>query len=83
MYVALGALRSIEAHAVRAEERDPRLERDRGDLGLHPRGGLATLDHAAARDDHGGNAGCGRVARRRRRAQRVQRHDDDVRHLWQ
>ena len=51
-----------DAHAVRADQRDPVLARDPRDLGLHRGGRLATLDHAAARDDHRRDAGRGGVA---------------------
>ena len=51
MYVALGTVRSTMPMQFGPEERDARLARDLGDLGLHPRRRLAALDDAAARDD--------------------------------
>ena len=66
-----------DAHAVRAEERDPVAA---GDL-ARPRAcirrrRLAALDDAAAGDDHRRHAGRGRVRDDRGRAQRVDRDQD-------
>ena len=86
--VDVGRARRVQvddAHAVRAEERRcPASSGDLGDLGLHPRRRLAALDDAAARDDHRGHAGRGRLAHDRRGARSgFTRDDDDVGHLGQ
>ena len=56
---------------------------DLGDLELHRGRGLAALDHPAARDDHGGDAGRGGVAGHHAGPQRVERDERDVRALGQ
>ena len=66
------------AHAVGADEGEPVLPGDVRDLALHRGGRLAALDHAAAGDDHGRDAGRGGVPRHHRGPQRVQRHERDV-----
>ena len=59
------------------------LARDPGDIGLHHRGRLAALDDAAARDDDRRDPGRRGRCRHGRGAQRVDRHDRDVRPLGQ
>ena len=77
-----GVRRQVDkAHAVRAEEGDAMTEGDLADLALHPGGGLAALDDPSPGDDHRGHAGGGRVGHDRRRPQRIQGDDDDVRDL--
>ena len=56
-----------DAHAVGTDEGEAVPARDPGDLGLHRGGRLAALDDAAARDDHGRDAGRGGRLRSRTR----------------
>ena len=65
------------------QERDAVPDRELADVALHPGGGRAALDDAAARDDHGPDAGRGRLRHDRRRTERVDRDDDGVRDLGQ
>ncbi len=67
------------SHAIGADQGEPVLPGDVRDLSLHRGGCLAALDHAAAGDDHGRDAGRGGVPRHHRGPQRVQRHERDVR----
>ena len=57
------------------------LASDVGDLALHRGRGLAALDDPAARDDHRGDAGRGGIAGHDRGAERVERHEGDIRAL--
>ncbi len=71
------------AHAVRTDHREPVAEGDGPDVALHPGGRLASLDDATARDEDRLRPDVRSLLDDRRRTQRVEGHEDGVRHLGQ
>ncbi len=72
-----------DPHAVGPHQRDPVSAGDLGHFLLHGRRRGPTLHDAATRDDHRRDSRRGRVPGDHRGAQRVQRHEGDVRALRQ
>ncbi len=71
------------AHAVRSQDRQPVAEGDLPDVGLHPGGRLAALDHPAAGDEHDPGADVGRLLGHGGRPERVQGHQHRLGDLGQ